>query len=88
MLPGERVVGGLTCSQVLEQLSAYLDGDLDATLRATLESHVASCPMCAQFGVSFSALLAEVRARMATPDPIPASVDRRLRDRLQTDIGS
>ena len=38
-----------------DQLSAYLDGELDLALRRRLEAHLAACPEC-------SALLADLRA--------------------------
>lgn len=84
MLPGERLVGGLTCSQVLADLSAYLDGELDALRKGQVEAHVSGCQNCATFGASFGSLLAEVRSRLAAPDPVPADVAARLQQALDT----
>lgn len=83
MLPGERLVGSLTCSQVLAELSAYLDGDLDPTRRGQVETHVAACQACATFGAGIARLLAEVRLRMASPDPVPDDIAARLHAALQ-----
>lgn len=79
MLPGERLVGGLTCSQVLADLSAYLDGELDAARKEQVESHVSGCQNCATFGASFGSLLAAVRSHLQAPDPLPDDVAARLR---------
>lgn len=79
MLPGERLVGGLTCSQVLDELSAYLDGELEAVRRAQVEAHVSDCQNCARFGAGFSNLLGLVRTQLAEPEPVPADVAARLR---------
>lgn len=78
MLPGERTVAGLTCSEVLAELSAYLDRELPAERAGAIEAHVRECQACATFGATFGSLLAEVRARMAAPEPLPADVEARL----------
>jgi len=35
-----------SCKQLLEELTDYLDGSLDAGLRVQLEAHLAKCPNC------------------------------------------
>ncbi len=82
MLPGERLAGGLICSQVLEDLSAYLDDELEVSRRAQIEAHVADCQNCASFGAGFAKMLDEVRARLATPEPVPDDIAARLRTAL------
>lgn len=84
MLPGERLVGGLTCSQVLEALSAYLDGELEEPRRTAIEAHVSDCQNCARFGAGFSGMLGLVRTQLATPEPVPTDVAARLRAVLKT----
>jgi anti-sigma factor RsiW len=78
MLPGERDIAGLTCSQVLANLSAYVYRELPPGHVARIEAHVSACPACATFGAQFVHLLDEVRARMKTPEPLPADVAARL----------
>lgn len=34
------------CRELLDQVSDYIDGDLEATLCAELESHLAECSNC------------------------------------------
>lgn len=83
MLPGERIIGGLTCTQVLEHLSAYLDDELGAPMRIAIETHAAGCSRCEQFGVRFGTLLNDVKAHLGPPSPVPPDVDQRLRLRLR-----
>ncbi len=87
MLPGERRVGGLTCSEVLAGLSEYLDGELDPRRKAQVEAHVGACDVCARFGAGFQHLLQEVRSRMAEPEPIPGDVAARLASVLRETNG-
>ena len=35
-----------TCRNLLSQLSDYIDGDLEETLCAEIEQHMADCPDC------------------------------------------
>jgi anti-sigma factor RsiW len=52
-----RTVGGVTCFEVLAVLSDYVDGELEATMRAKVERHLAGCSACANFGGEFSAVV-------------------------------
>ena len=36
----------LTCKEFLEELSDYLDENVDAEVKAKLEQHIALCPNC------------------------------------------
>jgi anti-sigma factor RsiW len=36
----------LNCQDVIHELSNYIDGDLDATLKKELESHLKECREC------------------------------------------
>ena len=82
MRPDERTVAGLTCSEVLSDLSAYLDHELPPERVADLEAHVSACNVCASFGASFAQLLGQVRERLREPEPVPADVQARLRAAL------
>lgn len=77
-MKGERVVGGLSCGQVLERLSDYLDGDLGAERRAAVEEHLRGCDGCARFGGEFRATVSALRDHLLA-SPAPPS---RLRERL------
>jgi anti-sigma factor RsiW len=56
-----RVVGGVSCFEVLARLSDYVDGTLDADTKARVEAHLAGCDACTAFGTEFSAVLASAR---------------------------
>jgi anti-sigma factor (TIGR02949 family) len=74
----ERVVGGLSCGQVLDRLSEYLDGELAAELGAALEEHLRGCDGCTRFGGELRAVVRALREHLlASPAPPP-----RLRERL------
>ncbi len=36
----------LTCKEFLQELSDYLDENVDAGIKAKLEEHIAKCPNC------------------------------------------
>lgn len=83
MRPDGREVAGLTCSQVMEALSAFVDGDVPADLRARIEGHVAACQLCERFGSDFVRLLEQMRRQLAAPEPLPDDVAARLRAALR-----
>jgi anti-sigma factor RsiW len=63
------------CRRLLASVSAYLDGDLDATTCESIEVHCSSCAACAD-------LIAGLRetvglCRQAASLPIPEAVRRR-----------
>lgn len=82
MRPDEREVAGLKCSEVLAELSRYLDGDLAPQRSAQVEAHVSECQACAAFGKGFGRMVDAVRARLGEPEPVPTDVALRLRSVL------
>ncbi len=74
-MQGEREVAGLRCSQVLEELSAYVDGDLLPERRAQIEAHLRGCNRCERFGGEFGALVHSVHQHATE---LPEGVARRL----------
>ena len=60
----------LTCTEVQDTLEAYLDGDLDANMHATVTAHVASCPMC-QDEVRFAQAISGALHELPKPEPPP-----------------
>ncbi len=78
-MKGERVVGGLSCGQVLERLSDYLDAELAPADRAAVEAHLRGCDTCARFGGEFRSTVEALRRHLlATPAPPPAHLRARL----------
>jgi Putative zinc-finger len=46
--PGEPNYGGITCSQVRLNLSAYKSASLDASTRSRIDEHLRQCSICQQ----------------------------------------
>jgi anti-sigma factor RsiW len=63
-MKGERIVGGLSCGQVLERLSEYLDDDLVREVRAAVEMHLRGCDGCARFGGELRATVRALREHL------------------------
>lgn len=83
MRPTEREVAGLKCSDVMADLSRYLERDLAPDRSAQIEAHVSACQACAAFGEGFSQMVEAVRTRLSEPEPVPADVEFRLRAALR-----
>lgn len=70
-----------TCRDILARITAYLDGELDATACSSIEAHCRVCDGCAR-------LVSELRetvglCRQAASAPLPESVRARARASLQ-----
>jgi anti-sigma factor (TIGR02949 family) len=78
----EKVVAGLSCSDVLARLSDYVDGELAEAERARVEEHLRGCDGCARFGGEFSATVRALRAHLARPQAVPRALADRLRRAL------
>jgi anti-sigma factor RsiW len=84
VLKGERVVGGLSCSAVLADLSRLLDGELPEAEASLLKAHVSGCDVCERFGRRFAGVIHGLREGLGTPDPLDRAVAERLRSRMGT----
>lgn len=78
MRPDERIVAGLSCSDVMEDLSALLDGELAPDRRDAIVGHVSGCSLCATFGDEFARMLAAAREQLGIPESVPEDVEARL----------
>ncbi len=83
MQQGERVVGGLRCSEVLADLSDYMDGHLSAARAGKIEAHLRGCDWCERFGGRFKLAVAALRRELGKADDVPREIRARLRDRLR-----
>ncbi len=81
-MKGERIVGGLSCGQVLDRLSDYLDGDVDGAPRAQIEEHLRGCEGCARFGGELAATVRALRAHLLGDERAPARVQEQLHEAL------
>lgn len=81
-VPPERIVAGLRCSEVLADLSRYLDGELDAPRRTAIEDHVRGCEWCERFGREMGAVVSGLKRALAEPERLDDGVAARLTERL------
>lgn len=79
----DRSVAGIRCTEVLADLSDYLDGELPDEQAARIEGHLAGCDWCERFGGDFGAAVRALRQRLAAPPAPPAGVHERLHERLE-----
>jgi anti-sigma factor RsiW len=86
-MEGERVIAGLSCRDVLADLSEYLDDQLPSDRRAQIDLHLRGCANCERFGGEFAATIAALRRSLTNPDPLDEAVSRRLHERLRRERG-
>jgi len=79
----DRSVAGLRCSEVLDDLSDYLDGELPEPRVRRIQAHLRDCDWCERFGGDFSAAVTSLRAGLASPPDAPDDVHTRLMRRLE-----
>ena len=79
----DRSVAGIRCTEVLDDLSDCLDGELSADRVRQIEAHLEGCDWCERFGGDFADAIARLRARLAPPPEPPPDVHERLMRRLE-----
>ena len=72
----DREVAGIRCSEVLQRLSEYFDGELSPEQARAVEAHTAGCDWCARFGADFSQAVGRLRANAQPPAIDPALAER------------
>jgi anti-sigma factor (TIGR02949 family) len=78
----EKVVAGISCGEVLDRLSAYIDGELSVDECARIEAHLRGCEVCERFGGEFQATVRALREHLLRPARLPDSVRERVRAAL------
>jgi anti-sigma factor RsiW len=58
----------VTCRECSEFLSDYLDGELEASVRATFDQHLSLCPNCVTYLEQFAATIRAGRLAFADDD--------------------
>jgi anti-sigma factor RsiW len=43
------VMAAISCAELVEQVSAYLDGELDTATAARITNHLGGCPGCTRY---------------------------------------
>ena len=70
------------CPETLQRISAYLDGELDASACDEVERHCLECAACASVVDGLRRTVGICRAAGAAP--LPEAVRQRARDRVRT----
>jgi mycothiol system anti-sigma-R factor len=71
------------CVETLREIEAYLDGEVDATLRIRIETHIADCPPCferAEFRRHLKLMISTKCAGEHVPRELHEKITRLLRD--------
>jgi anti-sigma factor RsiW len=76
----------IDCEHVWEHISAYIDGDVDAALRAEINKHLETCEICS--AVLDSTRNVVVLVADGRVFELPAGFSDRLHDRLDTVLQS
>ncbi len=79
----ERIVGGMSCGDILAVLSDYIDGTLDVRTRSAVDEHLRGCDWCEHFGGRFAEVVQTLRQQLGEPEPLPPDIAARLRERLR-----
>jgi len=64
----------LTCQQVVELITEYLDGVMEPRRRARFEAHLAGCDGCTSYLEQFRTTVAVVGRIELAPSQVPAPV--------------
>jgi anti-sigma factor (TIGR02949 family) len=71
----------MSCESANRLVEPYLDGELDAALKAQIEEHLAGCPSCAETHAQLAELREAIRERAPYYTAPPGLADR-IRDSL------
>jgi anti-sigma factor RsiW len=71
----------LTCKDFLRELSDYLDENLDAEIRASIEKHITECPNCWVIADTTRKTIRIYKGM--EPQSIPSDVESRLMRALE-----
>ena len=73
------------CAAILSNISAFLDGELDATECAAIEAHCAHCPRCAPVVDGLRRTIG--LCRNVADTPLPEAVRARAQDAVRRLLG-
>ena len=75
----------IDCKHVWQHISAYLDGDVDAVLRAEIDKHLETCEICS--AVLDSTRNVVVLMADGRVFELPAGFSQRLHERIDRELG-
>jgi len=76
----------IDCHHVWEHISAYIDGEVDATLRVEIDKHLETCEICS--AVLDSTRNVVVLVADSRVFELPAGFSQRLHERLNRELES
>jgi len=76
----------IECKHVWEYISAYIDGDVDAELRAEIDRHLETCEICSAVLDSTRNVVILVADNRVFE--LPAGFSSRLHDRLEKELAA
>lgn len=77
----------IICADVEALLGELVEGDLQHSLATRINSHVDSCPACQELKRTYL-LTISLASQISTEEkPVPVSVQNRLRERLNVQLG-
>ncbi len=68
----------MNCKEIQNELSAYLDGELDPAMEEGIESHLAACIVCHREADNYKQMDDDFRRNLPPVDPSPAVLVRSL----------
>lgn len=72
-----RVTGELTCREIVELVTEYLEGALDEETRSRFEEHIVLCPHCLAYLDQMRETVRATRG-LAEPAPLDPELEREL----------
>ena len=68
----------LPCSEILELLGAYLDGELGPEVRREFDRHLEACPACVAYLATYRETIALARAAARDPEVTVAELPKEI----------
>ncbi len=78
------MIAAITCQQVWQEISNYIDGRVDEEMRARIEQHLAECRPCTAVLEGAENVIGLVGHDMAFQ--VPVGFSERLYNRVQAEI--
>jgi len=77
-----RVVGTLSCAEVLERLGDYVDDELADGERARVDAHLVGCSVCERFGGRYASMVHDLRIGLGAAPAVDEAVMTRVLEAL------
>lgn len=68
----------LTCEELIDFLSGYIEGELDADVRERFDAHLAICPACVDYLESYRATVRVASATREAEAELPGDAPEEL----------